>query len=194
MIFILSGPSGSGKTTLRDLLLKDRAFKKIFVKSVSVTTRGKRAREVEGKDYFFVSKKAFSILREKRRILEWTEYLGYYYGTKKDTVTESLKNGKSIILCLDFKGAKRVKKLYPKETVTIFVFPPSIGELRKRIQGRSCGTKKEEVLRRIERAKAELRNAPRYDYIVRNESLTQALKKLKGIVLRKAKALKSSEV
>ncbi len=185
MIFILSGPSGSGKTTLRDLLLKDRDLKRKIVKSISVTTRKRRPREVEGKDYFFVSNEAFSALKKKRKILEWTKYLGYYYGTKKDTVEAALGGGKGIILCLDFKGAQRVKKLYPKDAVSIFVIPPSIKELRKRIYGRSCGTGEDEVSRRIKLAEREMRNAPQYDYTVRNKSLVQALKRLKGIMLNK---------
>ncbi|MFA5287672.1 MAG: guanylate kinase, partial [Candidatus Omnitrophota bacterium] len=84
MIFVLSGPSGSGKTTLRDLLLKDKALKKIFVKSISLTTRPARLGEKKGRDYFFINESTFRSLRKNKRILEWTRYLGYYYGTEKD--------------------------------------------------------------------------------------------------------------
>jgi guanylate kinase len=185
MIFILSGPSGSGKTTLRELVLKDRSLKKRFTKSVSLSTRSKRVGERQGKDYFFISERKFRGLRRDKKILEWTKYLGYYYGTKKDYLLSSLKANKNLILCLDFKGAQRVKKLYPKETVSVFIIPPSVKELRKRIEGRSCGTKKEEVLRRLKVAEEELKNVSQYDYALRNTNLVQALKRLKGIILKR---------
>jgi len=185
MIFILSGPSGSGKTTLRDLLLKDRALGKIFVKSVSLTTRPKRSAEKEGRDYFFTNESTFASLRKKKRILEWTRYLGYYYGTKKDSLEGILSRRKHVLLCLDFKGTKRVKKLYPEDTLTIFIIPPSIKELRKRIEKRSTGIKEEEVIRRISRAKEELKHAGQYDFSVKNINLVQAVKRLKGIILKR---------
>jgi guanylate kinase len=187
MIFILSGPSGSGKTTLRNLLLKDPGLKKKLVKSVSITTRMKRLREVEGRDYFFVDKETFNLLKKKRKILEWTKYLGYYYGTKKDIVEAALRAKKGILLCLDFKGTQRIKRLYSKETVSIFVLPPSIKELHKRIYGRSCKTGEKELLCRIKIAKKELLNAAYYDYTLRNRNLDQALKRLKTIILNKLK-------
>ncbi|MBN2831651.1 MAG: guanylate kinase [Candidatus Omnitrophica bacterium] len=185
MIFILSGPSGSGKTTLRDRVLKDGLIKKKFVKSVSLCTRPRRTGEKEGRDYFFVTGEKFTDLKRSGKILEWTKYLGYYYGTKKALVEAALKKGKNILLCLDFRGAKRVRKLYPKETLTIFVIPPSLQELRKRIQGRSFKTKNEEVKRRVRLVEAELRQAAYYDYSLRNINLKQAVKRLKGIILQR---------
>ena len=184
MIFVLSGPSGSGKTTLRDLLLKDKALKKLLVKSVSLTTRPMRLGEREGRDYFFINESAFISLRKNKRILEWTRYLGYYYATKKDLLESSLIKGKSVLLCLDFKGAKKIKKLYPREAVTIFIIPPSVKELRKRIEKRSLGTREEEITKRMSRAAEELRNIPEYDYALKNINLVQAVKKLKGIILK----------
>ena len=186
MIFVLSGPSGSGKTTLRDLLLKDKALRKLFVKSVSLTTRPMRTGEREGRDYFFINEAAFENLRKNKRILEWTKYLGYYYGTKKDLLEDGLSRGKNILLCLDFKGARRLKKLYPQEAVTIFILPPSLEELRKRIEKRSLGTKKQEVSKRMMRAASELKNIPEYDYALKNINLMQAVKRLKDIILKNA--------
>jgi len=188
MIFILSGPSGSGKTTLRDRLLKDHSLKKNFIKSVSITTRKRRSGEKNGRDYVFVGTGEFRKLKGQRKILEWTKYLGYYYGTKKDTVTAALRSGKNIVLCLDHKGMCRVKKLYPHDTVSIFVIPPSIKELRKRINGRACGTREAEVSHRIRLAAFEIKNAPQYDYAICNKNLTLALKRLKGIILNKLKS------
>lgn len=185
MIFVLSGPSGSGKTTLRDLLLKEKALKELFVKSVSLTTRPGRLGEREGRDYFFINESTFQSLRKNKRILEWTRYLGYYYGTKKDLLESYLRKGKSVLLCLDYKGAKKIKKLYPKDAITIFIIPPSLSELRKRIKGRSLGTREEDVSRRISRAAVELKNVSAYDYSLKNINLLQAVKRLKSIILKK---------
>jgi len=186
MIFVLSGPSGSGKTTLRDLLLKDKSVKNKFVKSVSFSTRPRRPGEKEGRDYFFVSQGEFCRLKRARKILEWTKYLGYYYGTKKELVEDALKEGKDVLLCLDFKGMRRVKKIYPKKTITIFIVPPSIQELHKRIKGRSLETKDEEVGERVNLAKRELENISLYDFTLRNVNLKQAVKGLKDIVLKRS--------
>ncbi len=186
MIFVISGPSGSGKTTLRDIILKDKRLKRLFVKSVSLTTRPKRLGEKEGRDYFFVDTNKFNRLRNSKRILEWTRYLGYYYGTKKDFVEAVLREGKHILLCLDFKGARRIKSLYPKDTVTIFIMPPSIRELRKRIENRSKGVSKDEIFRRIGRAEAEISNAKVYDFSLKNTKLADASKRLKDIILKNA--------
>lgn len=185
MIFVLSGPSGSGKTTLRELVLKDRSLKRKFVRSVSLSTRPKRLGERQGKDYFFISEKEFLRLRRAKKILEWTKYLGYYYGTKKDFFEASLLEGKNIILCLDFKGARRIKKLYPKNTVTVLIIPPSVKELRRRIESRSLSTKQEEILRRLKLAEGELKNSSKYDFTLRNINLARAVKGLKGIILKK---------
>ena len=184
MIFVLSGPSGSGKTTLRELVLKDGLLKKKFVKSISLSTRPKRLGERQGKDYFFISEKEFLRLKRAKKILEWTKYSGYYYGTKKDSFEANLFKGKNIILCLDFKGALRIKKLYPKDTVVILIIPPSVKELRKRIEGRSLSTNQEEILRRLKLAREELKNSSQCDYTLRNINLGRAVKKLKDIILR----------
>ena len=183
-IFVLSGPSGSGKTTLRDLILKESVFKRIFVKSVSLSTRQKRLGEKHGRDYFFISKKEFLMLRRDKKILEWTRYLGYYYGTKKETVDISLSKGKNILLCLDLRGALRIKKLYPKDSVTIFVIPPSIRELHNRLKGRCAHTGDDEITKRVKLARLELRNSSKYDYTLRNANLVSAVKRLKDIIFK----------
>jgi guanylate kinase len=183
MIFVMSGPSGSGKTTLRDQLLQDRELKKYLVKSVSFTTRKARSAEKNKKDYLFVSEIEFKRLLSSKKILEWTKYLGYYYATSKDFLDRQLKSKKSIILCLDLKGALTIKKLYAQNCVTIFILPPSISALQKRIEGRCNKTEKEEICRRLESARQELAEAGRYDYCIVNKNLTQAIRELKGIVL-----------
>lgn len=183
LIFVISGPSGSGKTTLLKNLLKDRQLKKKLTKSVSFTTRPKRSGEREKRDYFFITEPQFKQELKAKKILEWTRYLGYYYATPRDFVEKQLKKDKHIILCLDLKGASRVKRLYPGNTVLIFIIPPSLGTLRERI-GRRCNkTKKEEIRKRLKLAKAELRACRRYDYCLVNKNLQQAVKELGGLML-----------
>lgn len=183
LIFVISGPSGSGKTTLRDKLLNDSVLKKRFTKSISFTTRPKRSKERHGRDYFFLSGADFKKKLAGKEILEWTKYLGYYYGTPRFFVEKELRNGKDIFLCLDLKGALRVKRLYPHNTVTIFVLPPSIQTLRLRIAKRCLKTKKEEIVRRLKLAKEELVASRRYDYTVVNKNLERAVRELRGIIL-----------
>ncbi len=187
-IFVISGPSGSGKTTLLKRALLNKSLKNTLAKSVSVTTRSKRSGEREGRDYFFVSSEEFQRLNKAKKILEWTRYLSYYYGTKRDYLEEKLKKVRHLALCLDLRGALKLKKLYRENVVTIFVEPPSINELRKRIEGRCSKTKPEEIDRRVKLAVAELKNAHRYDYILKNKNLAKAESRLKHIILKEIEA------
>jgi len=183
-IFVVTGPSGSGKTTLRNILLKDKVLKDKFVKSISLTTRKPRFNEINGKDYFFISEASFNRQKRDKKILEWTRYLGYYYATPKAFVEASLRQGKSIFLCLDLKGALRLKKLYANKTVAIFILPPSIEVLKKRIEGRCNKTKKNEIINRLKLAKKELLFAKKFDYAILNTNLSQAKIALKKILLK----------
>jgi guanylate kinase len=186
LIFVISGPSGSGKTTLRDKLLKDREIKKYgLAKSVSFTTRPKRSREFNGKEYFFITEDEFKQRIKAKKNLEWTKYSGYYYATPKDFLEQQVKQGKHIMLCLDLKGALSIKRLYPDNTVMIFIIPPSLEALRERIEKRCNRIKKEEVSQRLKIARRELLAYEKYDYCLVNKNLQQALKGLKDIVLKK---------
>lgn len=183
-IFVISGPSGSGKTTLLTSLIQNRKIGKILVRSCSITTRPKRSGEREAKEYFFVTSQEFKRLLKTKKILEWTRYLGYYYGTPKEALEKQLNRGKHVGLCLDLKGARILKKLYPKNTVTIFVLPPSLSVLRERIQKRSRYTQEQEVAQRMLLARSELKAAGKFDYCILNQNLTAALKELKKIFLQ----------
>ena len=185
-IFVISGPSGSGKTTLLTSLIQDKQIGRLFVKSCSITTRPKRSQEREAKEYFFVSLKEFKLLLKAKKILEWTRYLGYYYGTPKEPLEKQLKRGKSVGLCLDLKGARILKQIYPKNTVTIFVLPPALSVLKERMQNRCRRTDPQEVAQRMLLARRELRAAGRFDYCVLNQNLTVALKELKNIFLQES--------
>jgi len=187
-IFVISGPSGSGKTTLLTSLIQDKKIGKLLVKSCSVTTRPKRSNEREGEEYFFVKPTEFSRLLKAKKILEWTRYLGYYYGTPKEPLEKQLGEGKNVGLCLDFKGAGVLKKIYPNNTVTVFVLPPSLSELKVRIQNRCRHTNQQEVAQRILLARRELRGAGKFDYCILNQNLPVALKELKSIFLKESSA------
>jgi guanylate kinase len=180
-IFVISGPSGSGKTTLLTSLIQDKKIGKSLVKSCSITTRPKRSKEKEAKEYFFVGAAEFKRRLKAKKILEWTKYLGYYYGTPKEPLEKQLRRAKNVGLCLDLKGAKILKKIYPDNTVTIFVLPPSLSELKKRIQNRCRQTNQQEVAQRLLLARRELRAAKEFDYCVLNQNLAVALKELKNI-------------
>lgn len=184
LIFVVSGPSGSGKTTLLKGLLKDRSLNSALVKSISLTTRSRRSGERNKRDYFFVSPEEFRQKLKAKKILEWTKYLGYYYATPKDFVERQLKKKKNLLLCLDLKGASKIKQHYPGNAVTIFINPPSLGALRLRIESRCHKTRKEEVSRRLALATEELRASCQYDYCIMNKNLYQAMKSLKNIILK----------
>jgi len=189
LILVLSGPSGSGKTTLLAGLLKDKAIRKILRKSISLTTRPRRSKEIRGRDYFFVSRERFLRLLKAKKILEWTRYLGYYYATPKEFVEKELRHGKGIGLCLDLKGALRIKKLYPQNAVLVFVVPPSLDVLRKRIRQRCHKTCAREITRRLALARKEMLASRFYDYEVVNNRLKGSIQQLKAIVLKETKEL-----
>lgn len=181
-LFIISGPSGVGKTTLVKKLIKDIPN---LVKVVTYTTRKPRLGEAEGRDYKFVSYNEFMKLRKEGRLLESAFTLGNYYGTPKEDVVDNLKKGKDVLLCIDVKGARKVKKMMPT-AVSIFILPPNMQELLRRLKKRKASRK--EMREKIALAKKELKELTRYDYIIINDSLNRALLDIKAII--KAEKLK----
>ncbi len=183
LIFVISGPSGSGKTTLLERVIRARELKGKIVRSISCATRPKRSGERNGVDYFFVSREEFEKRKKAKKILEWTKYLGYYYGTPKEFIDSKLAESKHIIMCVDVKGAMRIRRLYPEKTKTIFVMPPSLGVLRERIRNRCNKTKQEEIRQRIRLAREELLASHSYDYCLVNKELSSTISRLTGIIL-----------
>jgi len=181
-IFVISGPSGSGKTTLAQMALKDPALRGLLCRSISFTTRPRRTGERDKRDYFFISEAEFTRKRKAKKILEWTTYLGYYYGTDKGFVEDRLRRFRGIILCLDVAGALRLKRMYPRRAVIVFVKPPSLKELRRRIRARSRSTTEAEIVRRMAIAKEEIKQARLYDYRLVNRDLKKAIERLTKIV------------
>ncbi|MFH1338515.1 MAG: guanylate kinase [Candidatus Omnitrophota bacterium] len=182
LIFVISGPSGSGKTTLAKRLLKQPQLKDRLFKPASFTTRHKRQGERRGRDYFFVSEKEFRELLKAKKILEHTRYLGYDYGTPRDSIERAIKRGLHVILCLDVRGGQFIKREYPDRAVTIFVRPPSLRIARKRIVTRSKKTVAREIKERIGLAGKELDYAKHYDYCLVNDDLNRAVKQAREIV------------
>ncbi|MDO8536279.1 MAG: guanylate kinase [Candidatus Omnitrophota bacterium] len=177
-IFIVSAPSGCGKTTLCKKLLKDKLK---LHQSVSITTRPPRRGERNGTDYFFMSAEEFIRMIDGKELLEYEENFGFLYGTPKKAVEELLKKGKNVLLSIDVKGAMNVRKNYPHSSVLIFVMPPSMDELKKRLESRQADTAKA-ILNRLKVAKQEVAYKDKYDYIVVNDRLNTAYKKLKDII------------
>ncbi len=187
LLFVISGPSGSGKTTLAQKILKSRSLKGKIEKSISLTTRPKRPIERGTKDYFFISAEEFQRRRQAKKILEWTKYLGYYYGTPKEEIDRKLNQGKNIIFCVDLKGAAAFKRIYRRQAVTIFVLPPSLEELRRRIEGRHKNVDQKEAQSRLALAQEELTAAKEFDHQLFNEHLEETVAKLESIILKEIK-------
>jgi guanylate kinase len=177
LIIALSAPSGTGKGTLvRKLLQQDPGFRQ----SVSVTTRLPRAGEAEGGDYYFRTEKQFDGLVRNKELLEWDEYCGHRYGTPKDHLMKAMGSGLDILLEITVDGAFAVKEAFP-EAVTVFLLPPSLEELRRRITERS--TEDEGAIEdRLAEAKEEISRADRYDYLIVNDDLDTALDTFRTII------------
>lgn len=169
-LILFSGPSGVGKDTLLELLYKKKPDLR---RSISATTRKKRKNEVDGKDYYFISKEEFELMIQSGNILEYTKYGDNLYGTPKKPIDEWLKDGKSVILKIEVHGAKQIKQLY-KNSVAIFILPPSIEILEERLRKR--GTEDESDLqKRMNIAISEIAQSSEYDYVVYNDNLETAV-------------------
>lgn len=177
-LFVISGSSGVGKgTVIKDFLSKHPEFRL----SISCTTRGKREGEAHGVNYFFLSPDEFKECISKDEFLEWAEFSGNHYGTKKAFVQDCLNNGENLILEIDTKGALNVKKIMP-EAELIFIAPPSVEELEARLRGRHTETE-EAIQKRLASIKLEIENSKHFDYKVVNDTVENAVKELEKIML-----------
>lgn len=175
--FIISGPSGVGKSTILHKLFERR--KNLYF-SVSATTRAPRAGERDGVHYHFSTVEEFRELIAQDAFLEYAEFVGNYYGTPKRYVDEAMDRGEDVILDIELQGANQVHERRP-ETVRIFILPPSVEELERRLVGR--GTETEEKVRgRLARAKVEFASVHTYDYIVINDDVERAVNELDAIM------------
>ncbi len=176
-LYVVAAPSGAGKTTLVRLLLEQEAGVNL---SVSFTTRPPRPNEQDGRDYHFVDATAFRAMIERHEFLEWAEVHGNLYGTSKTWISERLASGNDVLLEIDWQGARQVRSLFPG-AIGIFILPPSLEELTRRLTGR--GTDSADVIaRRLAAAEAEMRHAGEFDYVIINDILEQALDDLRAVV------------
>ena len=175
---VISGPSGVGKNTLADILI-DKGY---GIYSVSVTTRGIREGEKEGRDYFFVSQEEFNKNIEDDNFLEYAQYGDNYYGTLKSYVFDNIDNGTNVIAVVDIQGGVNIEKIFP-EAVLIFIMPPSFEELEKRLRGR--GTDSEDaILKRLDIAKREMDFSSHYDYVVINNTVDECVNDIIDIIYK----------
>lgn len=175
-LYVISGSSGVGKgTVIKEFLNKHPDFKL----SISCTTRSKREGEVDGVNYFFLSQEEFKNCIDNNEFLEWAEFSGNHYGTKKAFVEKCLSRGENLILEIDTKGALNVKKIMP-EAHLIFIAPPSIEELEARLRGRHTETE-EAIQKRLASIKSEMENSKHYDFIVVNDTVENAVKQIEKI-------------
>ncbi len=155
------------------------------MRSISSTTRKRRKGEQGGRDYFFISRGEFLKQKAKKQFLEWAEVLGNFYGTPLKFVQEQLERGTDVILSIDVQGAQKIKRKV-KNAVFIFVLPPSVEELQRRLKARSTENRRE-IAGRLKLARWEIKQAKHYDYAVLNDNLDKALRKLKKIIAEERK-------
>jgi len=176
-LVVISSPSGAGKTTLAHMLAD--AQKLVF--SVSYTTRTPRPGERDGVDYKFVSDDEFQRMVENKEFAEWATVHGNRYGTAIHTVNRALEDGTDYLFDIDWQGGKQIRTQWPEESVLIFILPPSIAELERRLRRRATESA-EAIARRLDGAKRELQHYGEYDYLVVNDNLDRAFQQLNAIV------------
>jgi guanylate kinase len=179
MILILSSPSGAGKTTLTRMLLQDKALD--LTLSISVTTRARRSSEVDGVHYLFIDRHQYDLLKAGGDLLEAAEVHGNGYGTPRRPVEEALAQGRDMLFDIDWQGARQVKEALGADVVSVFILPPSMTELRARLERRAEDSTAT-IGQRLENAKREIERWRLYDYVVINEDLQRAYRQVVAIL------------
>lgn len=191
-LIVVSAPSGSGKTTIAKKIIEKFPFIKF---SVSATTRPKRDGEVDGRDYFFVTREEFEKKIQNGELLEWEEIYGNYYGTLKSVVEDALKNGDVLLFDVDVNGAISIKRKFPDDSVLIFIKPPNMETLKERLRRRRTESE-EQLKKRLERVPMELEKAIYFDYIFVNDKLEDTVKSVERAIfneIEKWKAIQKHE-
>ncbi len=178
LMFVLSSPSGAGKTTMSRKLLSQQDN---ISMSVSVTTRAMRPGEVDGKDYFFIDKAKYDTMVERNELLEHAEVFGNHYGTPKAYAEAHLRNGEDVLFDIDWQGTKQLRATAPNDLVSVFILPPSLPELERRLRARAQDSE-EVVQKRMEKAISEISHWTEYDYVIVNQDLDAALVKITSIL------------
>jgi len=178
LMFVLSSPSGAGKTTLSRLLLK--SDRKIAL-SISVTTRPKRPGEVDGRDYHFIDRSRFDAMVKKNELLEWAEVFGNLYGTPRRPVLKALEDGRDVLFDIDWQGTQQLHGKARDDLVSVFILPPTVKELERRLKTRAQDTKAV-ILSRMAKASDEMSHWPEYDYVVVNHDKDEAFAEVRAIL------------
>lgn len=179
LLIIYSGPSAVGKDTLLHELLKDPELN--LALSVSMTTRAPRPGEKEGVDYFFVSDDRFKEAINNNELLEYASYVDNYYGTPLSYVEKNRNEGKNVVLVIEMDGAKKVQEKVKDNVISIYIIPPSMEELEKRMRLRNID-KEESIIKRLNKAKEEINHISSYDYVVKNDDLNRTVEELRSII------------
>jgi guanylate kinase len=178
LMFILSSPSGAGKTTLSRMLLAADSEIKL---SVSATTRPPRPGEIDGVHYHFVSPETFDRMVEEDDFYEWAHVFGHRYGTPKGMIRAALKEGQDFLFDIDWQGTQQLYQKDQQDVVRVFILPPSIDELHRRLQGRATDSA-EVIAARMERARAEISHWDGYDYVIINDDVNVCFDKVRAIL------------
>jgi guanylate kinase len=178
IMFVLSSPSGAGKTTLSRMLL--RADRNVEL-SVSVTTRPKRRGEVDGRDYHFIDPGRFAAMVRSGGLLEWAEVFGHHYGTPRLPVLEALRSGRDVLFDIDWQGTQQLREKARDDLVSVFILPPSVRELERRLHRRAQDS--EEIIgARMAKAAGEMSHWPEYDYVIVNSDKRLAFAEVRAIL------------
>ncbi|SRR5690606_30135311 len=178
LMLILSSPSGAGKSTIARLLLEKMGDLEL---SVSVTTRPRRASEIDGIHYHFIARQEFERLRQTDSLLEWAEVHGNFYGTPRDPVERAMADGRDMLFDIDWQGADQLKEKMRGDVVSIFILPPSMRELRARLIRRAEDSS-QTIEKRLQNARLEIEQWQKYDYVVINDDLDRAFASVTAIV------------
>jgi guanylate kinase len=177
-MFVLSSPSGAGKTTLSRLLLKaDRGVEL----SVSVTTRPKRPGEINGRDYHFVDRARFESMVKTGKLLEWAEVFGHRYGTPRQPVIAALRAGRDVLFDIDWQGTQQLQEKARDDLVSVFILPPTVDELERRLKRRAQDSKAV-IASRMAKAAGEMSHWPEYDYVIVNRDKAEAFAEVRAIL------------
>jgi guanylate kinase len=180
LMLILSSPSGAGKTTLTKMLLQTKELD--LTLSISVTTRPRRSSEVDGIHYTFISNAMFDQLRDAGELLEWAEVHGSFYGTPRKPAEEAVAQGRDMLFDIDYQGTRQIKEKCASDAVRIFILPPSMKELRARLE-RRAEDRRDIIEARLYEARNEILRWPEYDYVLVNDDLQRAFRELCAIHL-----------
>lgn len=177
LMIVLSSPSGAGKTTISRALLGDPHL----TMSVSTTTRARRPSEISGRDYNFVDRDSFERMVRRGEFLEHAEVFGAYYGTPRDPVEKALGQGKDVLFDIDWQGTQQLARAMRRDLVAIFILPPSMSELQRRLQTRAQDSA-EVVIRRMSKAANEISHWSEYDYIIVNDDVERSVEQVRAIL------------